>query len=272
MLLPLVLPRGAVLPAGALEIAMLDVGQGLSVVVRTARHALVYDLGARFSPAFSAAEAVTLPFLASRGVRELDVLMLSHDDADHIGAWPAVLDKMRVKTLLAGQPNRLTPAAEPCRRGRSWTWDGVLFEVLHPAEDVRGADDNDRSCVLRVVHPAASFLLAGDITRRVEARLARRNPAALSADFVVIPHHGSRSSSSKVLIDASRAAFALVSAGYRNRYGFPATEVAGRWREAGAAVIDTAQAGAVIISVPLQGEGEPAITRYREAARRYWHR
>jgi competence protein ComEC len=273
MLLPLVLPRGAALPAGALEIAMLDVGQGLSVVVRTARHALVYDLGARFSPAFSAAEAVTLPFLASRGVREVDVLMLSHDDADHVGAWPAFVDRIPVRRLLAGQPERLTPTAQPCRRGASWTWDEVQFELLHPAAAIAGGEhDNDRSCVLRIVHPAASFLVTGDITRRVEARLAREDRVALHADFVVIPHHGSRSSSSRALTGASRAGFALVSAGYRNRYGFPATEVVRRWRAAGAAVIDTAQAGAVIISVPPQGEGEPAITRYREAARRYWHR
>ena len=247
--------------------AMLDVGQGLSIVVRTANHTLVYDLGPRFPTGFNAAESVVMPFLAAEGVDRVDRLVLSHDDADHAGAWQAFVAQTRVDDLVAGQPERLTDAASPCRRGDAWMWDGVRFEILHPAARGASRHDNDASCVLRVSHPRASFLLTGDITRVAERGLA---DSGVEADFVVVPHHGSRSSSSRALVRASGAHFALVSAGYRNRYGFHDPAVVDRWRSAGARTINTADAGAVIIDVDAAGEQE--ITRFRDAARRYWHR
>jgi competence protein ComEC len=210
---------------------------------------------------------VVIPFLASEGVDSVDLLMLSHDDADHAGAWERFVDRSAVSELMAGQPDRLMPAARPCRRGHAWTWDGVRFEVLHPAGQGVRSHDNDASCVLRVVHPRVSFLLTGDITRSIERRLSS---GAVGAEFVVVPHHGSRSSSSHELIRATGARFALVSAGYRNRYGFPDPGVEDRWRSAGASILNTADSGAVIIDI--DADGKPVITRFRDAARRYWHR
>lgn len=270
MLLPLLLPANAVPEPGSLQVAVLDVGQGLATVVRTPDHTLVYDLGPRYSPSFNAAEAVVRPFLESRGIRQVDRLILSHDDADHVGAWQRFLDAVPVGEVLAGQPETLGGRARGCRRGERWRWDGVLFEMLHPGAMAGSVRDNEASCVLRVVHPAASFLFTGDITRRVERQLAAADPASLRADFVVLPHHGSRSSSSAALVSATRAHTVLVSAGYLNRYGFPAEEVVSRWREAGARVLGTAASGALLIEVPAAGQ--PHVTRYRQVARRYWHR
>lgn len=267
MCLPLVLRGGNEIPAGGLRVTMLDVGQGLSTVVRTAHHTLVYDLGPRFSPAFNAAEAAVIPFLESEGVEQVDLLVLSHDDADHAGAWQRFLDRKAVGGLMAGQPDRLTVNARRCRRGDTWTWDSVRFEILHPAETGASGHDNDSSCVLRIIHQHASFLLTGDITRTVERRL---DGDAVRADFVMVPHHGSRSSSSQELIRGSGARFALVSAGFRNHFGFPDPGVVDRWRAAGAQILNTAESGAVIIDVDAEGETE--VTRFRDAARRYWHR
>jgi competence protein ComEC len=267
LLLPLVFRPGESVAPGALRLAMLDVGQGLATVVRTPTRTLVYDLGPRFSTGFNAAEAAVIPFLADEGVERVDRLVLSHDDADHAGAWQAFVARTRVDLLMAGQPGRLAVPARPCRRGDAWTWDGVRFEILHPEGARSAGHDNDASCVLRIRHPRATFLLTGDITRAAERELAGRG---VDADFVVVPHHGSRSSSSPALVRATGARFALVSAGYRNRYGFPDPSVVDRWRSAGARLINTADAGAVIVDVGA--EGMPEITRFREAARRYWHR
>ncbi len=270
MFLPLLFPRQHGVEHGAIRLAVLDVGQGLSVVVQTANHTLVYDLGPRFPSGFSTAEAVVLPFLAVQGVPKVDRLMLSHDDVDHAGAWREFLAKIPVGELLSGQSAEMGHAARACRAGDQWYWDGVRFEVLHPPVDAIAGNDNDQSCVISIHHSRARILLTGDITRKVEAMLVRQAGEKLAADIVVIPHHGSRTSSSSGFVAATGPGLALVSAGYRNRYGFPDEEISERWRRVGAQLIDTAESGAIIIDIPAQGD--PLVSRFRESARRYWHR
>ena len=269
LMLPLVLPHGHVMPQGALRVAVLDVGQGLAVVVRTARHTLVYDLGPGYASGFNTAETVVIPFLESRGVRRVDRLVLSHDDVDHAGATDRFVAGMPVGDILSGQPRAVGEGALACRAGMQWNWDGVQFEVLHPRAGEQPGNDNDASCVLRIAHAGGSILLTGDITRRVERLLADgiRLPAT---DYVVVPHHGSRTSSSAWLVNAVRARYALVSAGYKNRYGFPHAEVSERWRRSGATVLNTAESGALMIA--LDDDGTSTLARFREERRRYWHR
>jgi len=269
MLLPLALPGHGGVEEGGLRVSVLDVGQGLSVVVQTAGHVLVYDLGPRYPSGFNTAEAVVAPFLRWAAADRVDVLVLSHDDADHAGAWRPFGEAVEVGRVLAGQPDRLDVAAQACARGQGWTWDGVRFEVLMPIGDDRLPGDNDASCVLRIVHPAASVLLTGDITRRGESRLAAAGDD-LRSDIVVVPHHGSRSSSSPMLIDATAARYAVVSAGFRNRYGLPHPEVVARWRDHGTRVLGTADSGAIRFEVAPDGEWD--IAHYRLDEARFWRR
>jgi competence protein ComEC len=266
--LPVALHRVAGPGVGNFELALLDVGQGLAVVVRTETHVLVYDAGPAFPSGRDAGELAVLPYLRHRGVRQLDGLVVSHGDLDHRGGANSLLAGVPVTRVLAGPSvGKLDRPHVPCRRGQHWTWDGVQFEMLHPARSAR-ASDNDSSCVLLVRSGAGSVLLAGDVEAAAESEIV--DNGLLRTTVVVVPHHGSRTSSTDTFVAASRPALALVAAGYRNRWGMPRREVVERWRAAGARVLTTADSGAIEITF---ADGRPPLAReYRQTRRRYWHR
>ncbi len=263
---PAALWRPATPARGEFRLTLLDVGQGLSAVIHTRSHVLVYDTGPAFRSGRDTGELVILPFLRSQGVRRLDLLMVSHGDLDHRGGMRSIMTSMPVSRLLAG-PSVKVPFAQPqlCRRGQHWSWDGVEFEVLHPAT-IEQARDNDTSCVLRVATGGASVLLTGDIQRSSEAELVA---AGLDrADIVVAPHHGSRTSSTAAFVDATRPELVLFAVGYRNRWDFPRPDVVERWHTAGARMLSTAQSGAIEVLVSAAGVQPPK--EFRVEQRRYW--
>ena len=258
---------------GEYLLAVLDVGQGLASVIQTRSHVLVYDTGPAFRSGRDTGELVLLPYLRSRGIRHVDLLMLSHDDLDHRGGVRSLLQGMPVHALLFGPSVRSVsrdagPAIrQPCRRGLQWTWDGVHFEVQHPVRS-EAAGDNDSSCVLRVATSGGSVLLTGDIERDAEAELVAASLPP--TDIVVVPHHGSRSSSTPGFVAAVQARWAVISAGYRNRWGMPRPEVMQRWRDAGTRPLVTSEEGAIEIEVGGQGIGIPR--RHRDEHPHYWSR
>lgn len=257
---------------GEFTVTVLDVGQGSAHVIQTQRHVLVYDTGPAFRSGRDTGELVLLPYLRSRGIRAVDLLIVSHDDLDHRGGMRSLLAGMPVRRVMHG-PSMRTASGEwpllrqPCRRGLAWVWDGVNFDVQHPgaAAPVR---DNDSSCVLRVSGPGGSALLTGDIERVGEAALLAAGLAP--SDIVLVPHHGSRTSSSAELVAAVGARWAVVSAGYRNRWGMPKQEVVERWHAAGAQLLLTSEHGAIQFTVGAQGIGPPRC--HRNGERRYWWR
>lgn len=256
---------------GEFWFTLLDVGQGLSAVVLTRTHALVYDTGARFSADFDAGSAVLVPFLRHHGIETLDVLVVGHGDNDHVGGARALPGSIAVRRVFSSVPEKLPWwPGEHCRDGQRWRWDGVGFEVLHPpaAAAYRG---NDASCVLRVsTAGSTAVLLTGDIERPAEQALLRTRTADLRADIIVVPHHGSRTSSSASFIAAVRPRFALFPVGYRNRWGFPHRDVSERYREAGVRLYDTASHGAITFRVAPAAEVVPPLT-HRQSRGRYWH-
>ncbi|MCC7198127.1 MAG: DNA internalization-related competence protein ComEC/Rec2 [Gammaproteobacteria bacterium] len=262
----------AVPPPGALDAIVLDVGQGLAVVLRTTHRVLVFDAGPRWRGGGSAGEAVVLPYLRAQGVRRIDMLVLSHDDADHAGGATALLAAMPVTQLLRGAGSFADgPAGTGCRRGQRWRWDGVSFEVLHPGEG-ESWDDNEGSCVLRVTTETASLLLVADVGRLAEDSLTARPElrGRLQADVALVGHHGSRSSSSQAWVDAVQPRWALVSAGFGNRWGMPRAEVLARWRAGGATARGTQDEGALRLRLPAAGMmAAPAGQAASE--RRWWH-
>jgi competence protein ComEC len=266
--LPVMLHRVPGPAVGNFEVAVLDVGQGLAVVVRTQAHVLIYDTGPAFPTGRDAGELAVLPYLHYYGVRQVDALVLSHGDLDHRGGANTVLSGVPVARVLAGPS--VGPLARPrerCRRGQRWAWDDVQFAMLHPAH-AAGASDNDSSCVLRVQSPAGSVLLAGDVEAVAESEIV--DSGLTRTTLVVVPHHGSRTSSTAPFVAAARPALALVSAGYRNRWGLPRHEIAERWRAAGARVLTTADSGA--IEIAFVAGHPPLALEYRQTQRRYWHR
>jgi competence protein ComEC len=255
---------------GAYELNILDVGQGLAIVVRTHRHTLVYDTGARFSDRLDSGTAVLRPFLVHEGIRQIDLLMISHGDGDHIGGAASLLEAYPQTPVLGRGTEALNAASSrPCHAGQQWVWDDVEFTLLHPDTATYPASNN-RSCVLRIAGRGGTALLTGDIERQIETRMLRRGADALAADILVAPHHGSKSSSSIDFIDAIAPQQVIFAAGYRNRYGFPMREIVARYGHAGADMHISGHAGALRIQVhPEHGIGP--VERYRDSRGKYWN-
>jgi competence protein ComEC len=266
-LLPALLWQAPRPPLGVFELLAADVGQGNAVLLRTAHHTLLYDTGPRYSPESDAGHRVLVPLLAQSDER-LDVLMLSHRDSDHTGGAAAVLamqPQVRLwSSLEASHPLAQRPGHVRCALGQRWEWDGVQLEVLHPLPDARTSKPNALSCVLRVQGKGGSALLAGDIEAPQERDLLARGLAPV--DVLLVPHHGSKTSSSEAFLDALQPSLALVQAGYRNRFGHPAPAVAQRYQDRGVRWVLSAHCGAAIWRSDQAGQ----VHCERQAAPRYW--
>ncbi len=270
LLLPLILVQPEWPGPGEVRMTLLDVGQGLATVVQTRRHTLVYDAGPRFSEAFDAGAAVVVPFLRASGIYRIDTLVVSHGDNDHIGGVASLLSAYQVDRVLSSVPGKLPQvAAKHCRRGQQWEWDGVVFRMLQP-ETIPGQPGNNTSCVLKIdIQGVQGILLTGDIEREAETGLLREQPDALPAAVLVVPHHGSSTSSSPEFVSQVEPEVALFPAGYLNRYRFPKQAVVDRYDKSGTKWYQTGLVGA--ITVRLGGVyREPEISLYRERKQRYW--
>jgi competence protein ComEC len=278
MLPPLLWPFVARPAPGRFELVAADVGQGTAVLVRTHAHLLLFDTGPRFGDDDDAGHRLLLPLLQARGEPRIDTLLLSHADADHVGGAQSLVDRMPVlalrSSLSPANPLRANPIPHtPCVAGQAWDWDGVRFTILHPfAGDYRpGAKTNALSCVLRVVAAdGRSALLTGDVEAAGEARLVARARAVpadagarLRSDVLVVPHHGSHTSSTEAFLDAVRPSVAVIQVGYRSRYGHPAPEVVARYRAHAIALVRSDHCGAW-----RWADGQAACTR--DLQRRYW--
>jgi competence protein ComEC len=241
----------ALVPEGAARVTILDVGQGLSVVIETRGHTLVYDAGPSFRTGSDTGQLVVAPFLRARGIRKVDRVVVSHDDDDHKGGADSVLGLMDARALTLGpslqmsafDDSRAQLARDTCRRGQAWSWNGVGFRWVHPG-DGGYQRDNDSSCVLLVSAGGHTALITGDIEAAAERDLVRDGGLA-AVDVVVVPHHGSRTSSTQDFVTAVRPRWAVYAVGYRNRWNFPVRMVVERWEQAGAQAVRTSDSGAI---------------------------
>ncbi|KVH44198.1 DNA internalization-related competence protein ComEC/Rec2 [Burkholderia diffusa] len=275
--LPLVAPAPDAPPLGGFRLTVLDVGQGASVLVETARRTLLFDAGPGAESTHAGARIVA-PALRARGIRTIDSLVLSHADADHAGGAAAVYAAADVRQLLAGiaPQHRLWRDAQaagvadrlPCAGGQRWAWDGVVFTMLWPPGAAGAGATNERSCVLRIDAGDTSALLTGDIEARAERRLVEHARDALAAQILVVPHHGSRTSSVEPFLDSVGPRVAVFPVGYRNRFGHPHRTVLARYEMRGIPLPRTDRDGAVRFDVAPGGGF--AFERHRDARRRYW--
>jgi competence protein ComEC len=249
---------------GEASVLVFDVGHGLAVLVETAEHTLLYDAGPVFRSGFDTGNEIVVPALKRRGIASLDLVVVSHADNDHAGGVRALLGAYPGTRVLKG-PDVASIAGETCVAGQKWHWDGVELEVLHPAAGFP-ALGNDSSCVLKVSAHGSSLLLLGDVERLGERALIEG--ASPTADVVLVPHHGSATSSTQALVTASGARYALVSAGFANRWGLPRPDVVERWKSAGATMLVTADTGALALTLSKHG---PSLTAERLGRKRYWH-
>ena len=248
-------------------LTVLDVGQGLAVVVETRNHTLLYDTGPSFGSRSNAGERVILPYLRYRGIDRLDTLIVSHDDSDHSGGAATIRRSLEISQVFTSRPESLEGAAR-CRVGQSWTYDGVHFEFLHPHVVV--ANDNNSSCVLRISVGNTAALLPGDIQRRAERELVARIGRKLESEVLIVPHHGSAGSSTPAFLDAVKPELAVISAGWYNQFGFPRQSVKVRYAERCIDLLSTMEQGAV--QLQLDRQGVEVLLRQRPDRQRHWNR
>lgn len=273
--MPLMAPAVPRASDKGMQITFIDVGQGLSILVQTRQHALLYDAGpkgmsgfgrdARADAGFDAGEKVVVPALAALGVRKLDLLLLSHGDADHAGGAPAVVKAFQVRDVRAPHDTPV-PYSRECARGDAWVWDGVRFEILAPAQGMPYAG-NASSCVLKITSPYGSALLTGDVEAEGEQWLLAQDRKSVRADVASMPHHGSKTSSTYPFVRAVGARYVVASSGYRNMFKHPRDRVWQRWSDAGARPVNTPASGAVRFAFSPEGI---EMTQERQRRARPW--
>lgn len=271
LLLPVLLWQAPRPTHGHFELLAPDIGQGNSVLIQTAKHAFLYDAGPRFSSETDAGHRIVVPLLRSMGL-QLDTLVLSHRDSDHSGGALSVLAfhpkaELRSSVENSHELQSVRPV-QRCSAGQSWIWDGVTFDVIHPRESDYSLDlpSNALSCVLRIGNGSQHVLLTGDIEKPQELGLVASG-VDLKADVLLMPHHGSKTSSSEAFLEAVSPAMAIVQAGYRNRYGHPAGLVMDRYAERGIRTFSSPSCGAFL----WRSEQASKWSCHRDRAMRYWH-
>lgn len=246
-LLPLVFWRPEPPKYGEVWFNLLDVGQGLATVVQTQHHILVYDTGPNRS--FDAGRTVLVPFLQYSGINKLDMLMVSHGDNDHIGGAKTLLEKIPVAHIISSVPEKFLPQqAKFCAANTRWEWDQVSFEILYPPANTTYLGNNS-SCVLKISTPKNSILLTGDIEKEAENYLVHHLSDHLHSTILIVPHHGSKTSSGIEFLNTVNPRIALFATGYRNQFKFPHTIVLQRYQSLGAKIYDTALDGMITLKL-----------------------
>lgn len=269
-ILPLCFCYPAMPKYGDLWFTLLDVGQGLSAVVRTQHHVLIYDTGPRLNPSFDTGTAVVLPYLSYEGIKKVNMLVISHGDNDHIGGADSILQNIPVKKIVTSVPDRFPKMnAKFCKENTSWNWDGVRFEFLYPSNKLRNLGNNS-SCVLLIQATKQGVLLTGDIEKDAEKYLLQHDKNRLNSTILVAPHHGSRTSSGLSFIKAVDPKYVLFPVGYLNRYHFPNDRVVKRYKYINAELFDTANFGAIEFKI-TKNKGLKGPSLYREKHFRYWN-
>ena len=269
-LLPLMLISPPQLREGQARFTLLDVGQGLAAVVETRDHTLVFDTGASYRSGFNFGEAVLVPYLRSRGLDDVDVLIVSHGDNDHIGGAKSLNKEVEIGRIVTSVPEMIPWAqSEGCTAGEKWIWNGVEFAMLHPQSLKLPLSENNLSCVLQVSTKDNGLLLTGDIEEEAERLISENYGEGLVSNILVAPHHGSKSSSSQIFVDLVAPEWIIYPVGYRNRYHFPHTSVVARYRQLGAKELSSFREGAITFTLCENCPLTPQ--RYRQQMRRYWH-
>ncbi len=267
MFLPLLFTEVKRPEIGDITMTVLDVGQGLSVVVQTTDHLLVYDTGTKFSADSDMGKRVVLPFLRSQGISNIDSLIISHGDNDHIGGAASLMHGMNTEQVLTSVPQRLSEyAPTKCVAGQSWLWDQVKFTMLGSQQAF--VSENDNSCVLKIQSAHGTVLLTGDIEATAESRLVKTYGEALKAEVLVAPHHGSKTSSTAGFLRAVQPDYVLIPAGYRSQFGHPHQDVLARYRQVNAKWLSSADNGAIIVYVKNNAW---VVQGMRQMESRYWN-
>lgn len=258
--------------AGDIWLTLLDVGQGLSAVIKTQKHTLVFDAGSRWDEAADMGENVVLPFLRTFDTKKIDMLVISHGDNDHIGGMNALHKQLAILAIKTSVPEKIPyQQVSYCLRGETWQWDGVKFEFDYPTENNLHLGNNS-SCVLRISNNNTAILLTGDIEKLAEKELINKPEKNLSADILVAPHHGSKTSALSEFIDEVNPRIVLFPIGYRNRYHFPHVSVVKKYQQRNVLLLDTVKLGAIQFYIKNSDKKSALVPiSYRKNHLHYWN-
>ncbi len=269
--IPVLFVRGNKLDLNEFQLDVLDVGQGLALVIRTRQHVMLYDLGPAYSDSFNAGEGIVLPFLRSQNINHVDKVIVSHGDNDHSGGLSPVLLAYPAAEYLASdlKPFSSQHNYSSCSEGQYWNWDGVDFEILHPdKESDNRYNSNNSSCVLLISNANHSVLLTGDIEAQVERRLLRAG-SNINAEILIAPHHGSKTSSHKRFIEAVSPDYVVFSSGYLNQFQHPHPDIVNLYTNSGTISLNTAETGTISWKIGMNEDLQEAVL-YRQANKRFW--
>jgi len=237
LMLPMLIPVANTLGPTESQTDFMDVGQGLAILVGSRDYLLLYDTGPGIEP-----------MIAARA-QTPDLIVTSHADLDHAGGLNRLQKIYPQSQFLASLPKRRT-GIQQCKAPATWSAGGLKFEILHPSAGLPYLG-NDSSCVISVHGQGLELLLSGDISKLVEQRLV--NEGLETHTILSVPHHGSSTSSSAVLIKAVDPELALVSAAANNRFKFPRADVIKRYEQAKVRVVNTADCGGIKITTDTYG-------------------
>ena len=259
------------LKVGDYRVSFFDVGQGLSVLVETSEHRLLYDVGPAYDDKFNAATSVLLPYFQHRAIERLDRILISHSDNDHAGSLPYLLEHIDYGDIISGSAlnHYFKRPVDACQSGESWQWDGVLFQLMQASAE-HWISQNNRSCVLKINNGQFAVLLTGDIEREAEQSLLEQFGDGLAADFMLAPHHGSRTSSSLTFIQQVAPSWVVFTIGYKNRFGHPKPDIVERYRREQIKTLDTISSGLIKVTVAAE-HSSVLIEPFRQSQMGYWY-
>lgn len=266
LLIPIFLVGVPTLKSKMVRISVLDVGQGLAVLVETKTHHLLYDTGPKYGSGRSAYARVIQPILKHKNIKKLDKLILSHFDSDHAGGAKDLMASIEVVELLTTNYDKSYDIQNVLCAGKNWKWDGVEFSILHPNKKTN-LNGNNASCVLKISVDNFSMLLAGDVEKTAEYEMIDQQKN-IKASVLLLAHHGSKTSSTNSFLDFVQPDYAIVSSAYKNKYKFPHQLVMQRLKARKIKVLNTAYDGTV--EVVLQKNGLK-IEILRQKNKKLWH-
>jgi competence protein ComEC len=263
-ILPLFLPPGDRTGAGTIELEILDVGQGTAALLSSGGHSLLYDSGPGDGKGQDLVTGVIAPALARLGPKAPRQVVISHGDLDHAGGLQSLLRLFPGADYLVNlsHPHDL---AGNCNTPMRWAWPGVVFATLHPSPGLPYMG-NDSSCVISAGSGDNRVLLSGDISELVESRLVMDGLS--THQVLLVPHHGSKTSSSPTFINRLRPEVAVATASLGNRFDFPRPEIRRRYEALGARFWSTGDCGA--LRLLLHPDGSLEASSARRKRNRIW--
>lgn len=235
-------PSHPLIPEQEFKVDILDVGQGLAVLIQTHHHALLYDTGGKNFQGSDMGKLVILPYLRHIGLQHLDKIIVSHPDLDHRGGLDSIMNVFPQADLIVDRP-QFYHHGSACHTYPDWIWEGITFHFFALPIDL--GTTNNHSCVLQVSNAGGQILLTGDIEKSAEKILIKTYGQRLRSTVLLVPHHGSNTSSSAQFLQTIAPQYAVFSYGFDNRYHFPHAKVVQRYQTFKIKTLSTAERGMI---------------------------